>query len=235
MKILINACNWFFGLFSLFTGLLVLPSIPLLGILMMLLGIVILPITTELLSKKTGIDFSGYLKGMIASALLITSGIVATLQKEKLDHAASELGGFPDISHYRHARSVGYETYAEYQDYLTYQRMFEEAKKQAVEENLCRQNLSCWADRHLLVATQACRGRLETIKSSYHWTEEINTLLFPRYRWHDPGRATLTYTGDKLQFQDPSGEWINMAYECDFDPAAKTVLHVRARAGSLQK
>ena len=39
---------------------------------------------------------------------------------------------------------------------------------------------------------------------------------------------TLRYVGEKIKFQNSFGAWNYMIYTCDYDPAAKRVLEVKA-------
>lgn len=53
------------------------------------------------------------------------------------------------------------------------------------------------------------------------------------FRWLDEKAGTLTYIGDKIQFQNGFGAWQTHIYECDYNPATESALSVSARPGRL--
>lgn len=98
----------------------------------------------------------------------------------------------------------------------------------------CRQSLQCWGDKNSLAASMKCDQEIERLaKNSFKWTDKTLESKFSHHRWLDKDAGTLTYIGDKIQYQNGFGAWVNHIYECDFDPATKTVLGVRAEQGRL--
>lgn len=98
----------------------------------------------------------------------------------------------------------------------------------------CRQDLQCWADKHLISATTACVPQVERLaKYDYQWTDAWLEPKLSHMRWQDKNKGTVTYIGDKLKLQNGFGAWAQYVYECDYNPDTKSVLDIRARAGRL--
>lgn len=96
-------------------------------------------------------------------------------------------------------------------------------EKKASEEKACRQDLQCWGDKHAMEATFACQPLIERrAKYDYQWTDGWLGTKLPRFRWQDRKAGTLSYTGDKIKFQNGFGAWQHAVYWCHFDPAKKT-------------
>ncbi|MDA1380624.1 hypothetical protein PCI56_13705 [Plesiomonas shigelloides subsp. oncorhynchi] len=94
--------------------------------------------------------------------------------------------------------------------------------------------MQCWGDKNSLAASMKCDQEIERLaKNSFKWTDKTLEPKFSYHRWLDKDAGTLTYIGDKIQYQNGFGAWVNHIYECDFDPATKTVLGVRAEQGRL--
>jgi len=103
-------------------------------------------------------------------------------------------------------------------------------KPAATQENPnCRWELQCWGDKHNISASVRCASHVEKLaKYSHKWTDGFLDIKFGRFRWLDRKAGTMTYLGDKIQFQNGFGAWQNYSYECDFNPATETVIDVRA-------
>lgn len=104
----------------------------------------------------------------------------------------------------------------------------------AVSDEACRQQLSCWGDKHMIAASVRCDDVVEALaKFTAEWTDGFLDQKFSRYRWKDQSKGIVTYIGDKVRFQNGFGAWQNMVYECDFDPATQRPLDARAQPGRL--
>lgn len=102
------------------------------------------------------------------------------------------------------------------------------------EEDVCKQNIQCWGDKHLLSATISCQPWVEKLaKYDHQWTDGWTETKFSRFKWYDPAAKTVTYIGDKIKFQNGFGAWQHMIYECDYDTLGQKVLNVRATPGRL--
>jgi len=90
--------------------------------------------------------------------------------------------------------------------------------KPAVTENPnCRWEIQCWGDRHNISASVACAKPVERLaKYSHKWTDGWLDIKFSHFRWLDKTAGTVTYIGDKIQFQNGFGAWQNYTYECDY-------------------
>ena len=80
-----------------------------------------------------------------------------------------------------------------------------------------------------------CEEPVERLaKWSHKWIDGVLEPKFGSFRWKDKDRGTLTYLGDRIQFQNGFGAWQDYVYECDYDPTAEVVLDVRAHPGHLR-
>lgn len=156
------------------------------------------------------------------------------------------------------ARAAGFDTYAEYQKATTAgftdgaawraeldrqkaataaaaaEAAAAEQRKKDQADTACRTDLQCWGDRNLGAATGPCTRAVERLaKNSHKWVDEWLQTKFSRFRWSTADKTRLTYIGDRIQYQNGFGAWINHVYECDFDPATRRVVDARAEAGRL--
>lgn len=110
-----------------------------------------------------------------------------------------------------------------------------EAKREREQEyEKCKLDLQCWGDKHSLRAIYACQDLIERhAKYSFKWTDGVLGPKFSRFRWKNKEQLTLTYFGDKIQFQNGFGAWQNMIYQCDYDPINEKVISVKVEPGRL--
>lgn len=105
-------------------------------------------------------------------------------------------------------------------------------KKRAEEYEKCKKDLQCWGDKHALKAIYACEDLIEKrAKVSFKWTDGILGSKITHFRWKDKNNLTLTYFGDKIQFQNGFGAWQDMTYQCDYDPVNEKLLSVGVKPG----
>jgi RNA polymerase subunit RPABC4/transcription elongation factor Spt4 len=110
-----------------------------------------------------------------------------------------------------------------------------DAKQAEIDEATCRKELACWAEKALISAGVYCKEPIERLgKYSSRWTDGTFDMKFSRYRWLNQEKGTVTYLGDKIEFQNGFGAYQAHYYECDFEPASSQVLDVRAAPGRLQ-
>lgn len=101
------------------------------------------------------------------------------------------------------------------------------------EKATCKLDLKCWGGNNLIDATVDCKKYVEKLSLySARWTGDT-TDRFSHFRWLNKEKATLTFVGDKIEFQNGFGAYQAHVYECDYDPTSKTVLDVHARPGRL--
>jgi len=104
----------------------------------------------------------------------------------------------------------------------------------AAEDAKCKSDLQCWGDKNIAAVGAYCKKDVERLaKYSVRWTDEMFEQKFSRFRWLDKDAGTLTFVGDRIDFQNGFGAYQAHIYECDFDPSTKTVLDVRAHPGRL--
>lgn len=108
-------------------------------------------------------------------------------------------------------------------------------KPEGLSDAECRQSLECLANKFHSHATVYCAPAIERMaKFSSKWT---NTgwfeQKFTHHRWRDQASGTVTFIGDKAQFQNGFGAWQNMIYECDVNTVENKITDVRVREGRL--
>ncbi len=102
-------------------------------------------------------------------------------------------------------------------------------------ELICRHDLQCWGDKHSGSAGVYCKSDVEALaKYTSRWTDGWLEPKFSRFRWKNESTGSVTYIGDKIEFQNGFGAWQTHVYECDFDPLTKTVIDARASPGRLR-
>jgi len=103
-----------------------------------------------------------------------------------------------------------------------------------VSDEECKKTLQCWGDRHLVGAAVRCASHIEKlVKFDHKWTDGMLEPKMSHFRWLDKEAGTLTYIGDKIQFQNGFGAWQAHIYECDYNPATESPIAVSARPGRL--
>jgi hypothetical protein len=97
----------------------------------------------------------------------------------------------------------------------------------------CRQVLNCAAAQAMQAASEACRPAIEQLAVfAPRWTQGAAQPIFTEYAWLDRQRGTITYFGNRAEFQDAGGGFAAVAYECDFDPVARSALDARVRGAA---
>lgn len=103
-----------------------------------------------------------------------------------------------------------------------------------VDDATCRADIQCWGDKHTVAVGLYCKEPVERLaKYSARWTDGMLEPKFSRFRWLNESQGTITYIGDKIEFQNGFGAFQKHVYECDFNPVTKQVLDVRASPGQL--
>lgn len=106
---------------------------------------------------------------------------------------------------------------------------------QAPVEKDCSKYLRCAALKVMREASLACKAPIEQLAAfNPQWTQPGADSIFNDYSWLDERKGTITFTGNKVEFQNAGGAKMPVAYECDFDPAANVVIDARARVGAAR-
>ncbi|MBH3308907.1 hypothetical protein MXB02_10000 [Pseudomonas mosselii] len=109
-----------------------------------------------------------------------------------------------------------------------------EASAAKIDDATCKKDLQCWGDKQGIAAGVYCKDPVTKLgKYSARWTDGMLEPKFSRFRWLDQKAGTLTFIGDKIEFQNGFGAFQKHIYECDFNPANNQVLAVRAEPGQL--
>lgn len=106
--------------------------------------------------------------------------------------------------------------------------------KPKISDEECMKDLQCWGDKNSISAAVYCEPFIEKIaKNSHKWTDGMLEPKFSHFRWKNQSKGYITFIGDKIQYQNGFGAWVNHVYECDFDPTSDSVLDVRASSGKI--
>ncbi len=108
-------------------------------------------------------------------------------------------------------------------------------EKQAADA-ACMKDLQCIGNKGVVAAGVYCPEHIEKLaKNSAKWTDGAMEPKFSRFRWKDKDAGIVTHLGDKLQFQNGFGAYVNMIYSCDLDmrQGQGVVVGVDAAEGKL--
>ncbi len=86
----------------------------------------------------------------------------------------------------------------------------------------CRQDLSCWSDKHWTTAADECESLVARSTSGrYRWDIGLRVPMFDMIAWHDKAAGVILYEGRRINFRSVSGEWRRMRYRCIHDPNSR--------------
>ena len=95
-------------------------------------------------------------------------------------------------------------------------------------------DLSCLGNKGIIAAGVYCKEPIEKLAlHSVKWTDGTLDMKFSRFRWKDKNAGTITYIGDKVEFQNGFGAFTPMTYTCDLSGDNQTVIDVQAEEGRL--
>lgn len=105
----------------------------------------------------------------------------------------------------------------------------------ASQEQSCgKDDLQCLGDKGTVAAGVYCKDPIERLAThAVRWTDGTFEMKFSRFRWADQAAGTITYIGDKAEFQNGFGAYTPVIYECDLSKDGKTVLDARVSEGRL--
>ena len=87
----------------------------------------------------------------------------------------------------------------------------------------CRQDLSCWSDKHWTTTADECESLVEQSSPGRHrWDFGIRVPMFDQVTWHDEAAGVILYEGHRIKFRSGLGEWQQMRYRCVYDPNTRT-------------
>lgn len=110
------------------------------------------------------------------------------------------------------------------------------AQERAVSNAACLKDLQCIGDKAVIAAGIKCPREIEKLaKGAVKWTDGTLEPKFSHFRWKDQAKGVVTLLGDKAQFQNGFGAFVNVVYSCDMDMAneSRTILAVKAEEGRL--
>ncbi|MDA8444779.1 zinc ribbon domain-containing protein [Paracidovorax valerianellae] len=92
------------------------------------------------------------------------------------------------------------------------------AAAKAKADAACMLDLACIGEKGTITASIKCPSRIERLaKGAVKWTDGTLDSKFSHYRWKDKKSGIVTHIGDKAQFQNGFGAYINVIYACDLD------------------
>ena len=101
-------------------------------------------------------------------------------------------------------------------------------------DDACKADVNCYGPENRVAAGIYCKDFIQKLgKYSFRWTDGALESKFSKVDWLNKDKATLSFFGDKIEFQNGFGAYQPAAYQCDFDPATNTVLGVRAAPGHV--
>ena len=104
----------------------------------------------------------------------------------------------------------------------------------AAKTQCAKDDLQCLGDLGVSYASAYCKDDIEHLAThSVKWTDGTFESKFSRFRWKDKPAGTITYIGDKAEFQNGFGAFNPVNYECDLAKDNKTVIDVRVSEGRL--
>lgn len=110
------------------------------------------------------------------------------------------------------------------------------AAQKRAKEAACRQELSCYAEKHLLSASIRCQRTIEGMaRYDFEWTDGWLGGKFTHFRWKNQKKGIVTYIGDEIKMQNGFGAWQKQIYSCDFDPSTDLVLDANVEAGRIPR
>ena len=89
-------------------------------------------------------------------------------------------------------------------------------------------DVQCAGKKFYFEANDACTAAVEQ-QASYQmrWTSNWLDRKFPQYTWGgDATHKTITYGGDRAQFQNGFGAWKTVTYFCTYSPEMKSIVDV---------
>lgn len=216
-----------------------------------LLGLVLVPVGVVLaLVWRSRRRYGGY--AFVAGIVLLSSAIILIGIHE--DGVKSQ--GWASSKEQKEARSAGYDDAGAYHAWIRAEaerKIAEQAAAEAAakakaeaeaqaaqikaeeEAARCRRDLGCWAEKHYATAAYDCKKSLESMaKNDVRWTDGFLEPKFPKYKWISIDKGIVGYIGDKVQFQNGFGAWVNYAYMCHYDTERKMVVDVTAKPGRIQ-
>ncbi|MFM0340794.1 zinc ribbon domain-containing protein [Paraburkholderia fungorum] len=101
-------------------------------------------------------------------------------------------------------------------------------------QSCSKDDLQCRGDKGTVAAGIYCKNPIERLATHIvRWTNGTDEMKFSRFRWTDERGGSITYIGDKAEFQNDVGAYTPIIYQCDLAGDGETVLSVGATAGRL--
>ena len=83
----------------------------------------------------------------------------------------------------------------------------------------CKQDPTCWGDKHLVNAESVCKRSIERYaRYSHEWIDGFGGDKFSRWHMAADAGDELVYYGSKVRFQNGFGAWQRMRYVCHYRP-----------------
>jgi hypothetical protein len=194
--------------------------------------------------KAKLIAFASVVAMVFSAVMGVRQGDLEAQQKGFLDaadmHAAKDAGIIDPAAWQSRRERLAMQTQeaerAESERAKAEQAEAERAKAEAerAKADACERDLQCIGNEKSIEATVACQPWVERMaKNDFQWTDHWYEGKFDRFRWQDKTNGTITYVGDKIEFQNGFGAWVRSIHECDYNFRTKSVADVRVSPGQF--
>ena len=94
------------------------------------------------------------------------------------------------------------------------------------QQQQCDADAKCFAEKYAGDAAGPCRRSVEALAQyDFQWIAGLKFSVYERY----PDNPTIiTYSGDRIRFQNAFGAWRVMTYACDFNVVSGEAIEARA-------
>lgn len=97
-----------------------------------------------------------------------------------------------------------------------------------------KDDLDCRGNGGIVGASVYCKSPIEHMAThSVKWTDGTFEMKFSRFRFTDTTHETLTFVGDKAEFQNGFGAYTPVVYRCTMANDHRTVTNVVVNEGRL--
>ncbi|WP_213881199.1 hypothetical protein [Pseudomonas sp. dw_358] len=107
-------------------------------------------------------------------------------------------------------------------------------ERQKADDAACAKDLQCWAKKVEPDASYPCKKAIEkSTEFAFRWTGGLVDIGFQQIRWLDQSSGKITFIGDTIEVQNMYGAYEPRTYECDYDPATKSVIKTTLYHGRI--
>ncbi len=107
----------------------------------------------------------------------------------------------------------------------------ERERRESAEKLERNKNDAEWlGNQYGLIATPSCKRAVQSLaRYDYEWTDGWLDMKFPSFLSEVKEPFTVTFTGDRIKFQNGFGAWQKKQYYCDYDVKRAQVVRAYVR------